>query len=314
MTDDGPPWIGTDLLTRTVPVGDAIAVIRDELLGGLDVTADPQRSSLPLDNGEMLLMPSLAGESVGVKIVTVAPGNPSVGLPRISAVYVLFDPTTLEVRALFDGNGLTALRTPAVSAVAVDALATPDASRLLVFGTGPQALGHVQAIRAVRPVAHVEVVGRNAQSAARFVERCRGMGVDSSVGSVDSVAESEIIACCTSSADPLFDGHDVPPSACVIAMGSHSPDHRELDEHLMGAADVVVEERATALREAGDVIQAIRLGALAEGDLAELTSVIRREPDPSPTRPRVFKGVGMAWQDRAVAAACWSRLPDDRRG
>lgn len=66
---------------------------------------------------------------------------------------------------------------------------------------------------------------------------------------------------------------------------------------------MVVEDTGTALREAGDVIM------VAEGsgdparavDLVELVDLVNDRVAPDWSRPRVFKGVGMSWQDLAVA-------------
>ncbi|WP_229117550.1 hypothetical protein [Enemella dayhoffiae] len=67
-----------------------------------------------------------------------------------------------------------------------------------------------------------------------------------------AVRASQVVLCCTSAPTPLFDGDWVGDGACVVAMGSHFPDQRELDGSLVGRSLVVVEDRATALREAGD--------------------------------------------------------------
>src|SRR5213078_4127826 len=118
-------------------------------------------------------------------------------LPRVQGVYLLLDGTTLAPLALLDGIALTALRTPAVSAVAVRHLATPDAARLLVFGTGPQAWGHVAAVRAVRPIGHVDVVGRRPERVAELVGHCRAAGLSAAAASPGDVAGADIVCCCT---------------------------------------------------------------------------------------------------------------------
>ena len=125
----------------------AADLLESELHAGLDPEADPPRSVLPAAAGELLVMPSTAG-AVGVKLATVAPANPARGLPRIQGAYVLFDPGTLAPVAVLDAAALTAVRTAAVSALAVRFLAAHDASRLLVWGTGPQAWAHVEAVAA----------------------------------------------------------------------------------------------------------------------------------------------------------------------
>ncbi|NEC23729.1 ornithine cyclodeaminase family protein, partial [Streptomyces parvus] len=76
------------------------------------------RAVVPLVHGQGLLMPAEYGGWYGVKVATVAPGNPARGLRRINATYLLHDSATLTPVALLDGVALTALRTPAVSVAA----------------------------------------------------------------------------------------------------------------------------------------------------------------------------------------------------
>jgi ornithine cyclodeaminase len=223
--------------------------------------------------GELLVMPARHGRYAGVKLATVAPQ----ALPRIKGVYVLFDADTLAPLTVMDGAALTTVRTPAVSAVAARHLAPAGARRLVVFGRGPQAQAHVEALA----MGDVTVLGR---------------GDDPSV-----VHDADVICCCTSSREPLFDSSLVRDDALVIAIGSHTADARELDEGLMNRATVVVESIETALTECGDVIQA----GLEADSLVTLEAVVRGEASPPPGRPRVFKSAGMAWEDLAVAAAAW---------
>jgi ornithine cyclodeaminase len=201
------------------------------------------------------------------------------GDPRIQGVCVVFDPDTLAPAAVVDGIALTNLRTAAVSALAVRHLAGPDAKRLLVFGRGPQAHAHVEALRAARPIEHVDIVGSD----------------HGDIGEL--VAAADVICCCTTAREPLFDGALVKDGATVVAIGSHEPEARETDDALAARATVVVESRTSALREAGDVIAA-RLGP---GDLVTLSELVRGEAAPRPGAPRLFKSTGMAWEDAVVA-------------
>ena len=91
--------------------------------------------------------------------------------------------------------------------------------------------------------------------------------------------------------------------ATVVAIGSHEPGARETDDALAARATVVVESRASALREAGDVILALESGAVREEELVTLAEVVRGEAAPAPGRPRLFKSTGMAWEDAVVAGA-----------
>jgi len=303
MTSDGAvPWIDAATLTGLLPMIAAIDVLEAALVGGLDPSADPPRSVVDTRHGQLLLMPTEAADRVGVKIVSVAPGNAERGLPRIQGMYLLMDAQTLAPVALMDGMAITSLRTPAMSALAVRHLAPGDASRLVVFGAGPQAWGHVAAVRAVRPLTDVVVVGRDPGRTHSFVDRLVATGVHGSVGTPDAVADADVVVCATTSADSLFDGRLIRDSACVVAVGSHEPHRRELDAKLLGRACVVVEDVATALREAGDVVLSLADGAIAVSGLLTIADIVTGRVSVDRGRPRVYKSVGMAWQDLVVAA------------
>lgn len=283
--------IGADEVRALVSWTGAIGAI-ERAVGDPD-RSGPPRIGVPVSGGELLVMPAADRSAVGVKLAGVAPGNPDKGLPRIQGAYVLFDAETLTPRALIDGTALTNLRTPAQSALVVRDTAVPDARTLLVFGTGPQAWGHVQAIRTVRPIESVTVVGRDPEHTRTFVDRLVAEGIDARSG---APTEADIVVCATTAREPVLDGRSVAGHACVVAIGSHEAAARELDATVFErAAQVVVEDVETALREAGDVIMAIADGALTADRLTPIADRRRTEGI------TVFKGVGMAWQDLAVA-------------
>ena len=101
--------------------------------------------------------------------------------------------------------------------------------------------------------------------------------------------------------------------ATVVAIGSHQPEAREIDDALVRRATVVVESRTAALREAGDVIGAIGSGALGRDQLITLAELVRGEPALDPAAPRLFKSTGMAWEDAVVAAAAVGLAPSVAR-
>jgi ornithine cyclodeaminase/alanine dehydrogenase-like protein (mu-crystallin family) len=110
----------------------------------------------------------------------------------------------------------------------------------------------------------------------------------------------------------VFDSTLLRDDAVVIAVGSHEPDARELDAALLGRATVVVEDVATALREAGDAVLAIAEGALTADDLVPMRDVVTGAVTPPADRPLVFKSVGMSWQDLVVAEAVARTVATDR--
>ncbi|MCF6473153.1 ornithine cyclodeaminase family protein [Nonomuraea sp. MG754425] len=314
------PYLDAATVERLVPMGRAVAVLEEALRAGLDPEATPHRPVVDLPAGQLLLMPAATRRYAGVKAVSIAPGNPERGLPRIQGTYLLFDGDTLAPLAAMDGIALTSLRTPAVSALAVRHLAEPGARRLVVFGSGPQAYGHVLALRAVRPVQDVTVVGRDADRAELLAARCRDLGLTARALTTPeetpgetalpepvarAVGAADLVACCTTARRPLFPGKLARDGVTVVAVGSHEPGARELDGDLVARATVVVEARGAALEEAGDVIVPIRRGTITSRHLAgNLADLIAGRVVAGPG-PRVFKSTGMAWEDLVVAAAAY---------
>jgi len=274
-----PRFISAEGVAQRLSAAQAVDALESALLGGLDPEADAPRSALELDRGQLLVMPSAAASQPVVKLISVG------GEPRIQGVCVVFDSTSLAPIAVLDGIAVTNLRTAAVSALAVRHLAVPEASRLLVFGRGPQARAHATAMRAVRPIEQVQMVGRDHAD------------VD------ELVATADIVCCCTTAREPLFDGERVADHATVVAIGSHEPDARETDDTLARRATIVVESRASALREAGDVILAIDAGATSADQLVTLSQLVRGEA----RRGRARTGLASS-----RAPACPGRTPSSR--
>jgi len=301
------PYIDGAALEQLVPMIDAVTMI-ESALRAPDL-AQPPRSVTDVVAGQLLLMPAQSAERVGVKIAAVAPNNPKHGLDRIQGVYVLMDADTLVPVALLDGVALTNLRTPAVSAVATARLATPETEELVVFGAGPQAWGHVLAMQAVRPMLRrVRVVGRSPGRVEALLARIHALGLEAAAAGPEAVADADIICTCTSATEPLFDGALLPAHAQVVAVGSHLPNVREVDISTVRRAQVVVEERGAALREAGDLVLAMEDPAIDKdhirADLRELVGGCELDP----YALTLFKSVGMAWEDLAVAALAHERF------
>ncbi len=285
-----------DFAIRPLQLVEALECV---LLDGLDPEETPPRSGVAVPAGELLLMPAATAAYAGVKIAGVAPANPGRGLPRITGSYLLLDGPTLQPLALFDGAALTALRTPAVTTLALRRLALPEAEHLVLFGAGPQAYGHLDALSCVFGLTRVTVVARSAGPAAELAGYASSLGFAATVGTPDAVADADLVVCCTTARTPLFDGALVPDHTAVAAVGSHESGAREVDGVLVERAALYVEARAAALREAGDLL----IPGVPGTRLANLSELVNGKAVVPTDRPRFFKSVGMAWQDLAVAAA-----------
>ena len=305
--------IDAQAIREALPPIDAVEAIRDALVAGFDPASASARTVVPTTAGQFLLMPSEVGAFAGVKVATVAPGNPARGLPRIQAGYLLFDAETLTLRAELDGTALTALRTPAVSIAAllpaVQRL-VGGSPRIVVFGAGPQAVGHVEMITAVLngEVGDVSFVVRSPFQAAASGTLSGSVLRAGSGEASAALGAADIVVCATTAREPLFDSREVHPDALVVAVGSHEPDARELDSALLARAQVIVEDRATALREAGDIIMAIAEDALERDSLLDMRSVVIGSQALPDNGPVVFKSTGMAWQDLVIATAVFERI------
>lgn len=298
-----PVFLDATATYAAATIGECADALEEALRTGLPGVADPPRQFMDLPNGEMLIMPSRSTGTPTIKIVTIM-ADPDGPPPRIKGIHLVCDPVTLVPAVIMDAAALTVMRTTAVSIVALRALAAPDATRLLVFGAGPQGAAHLDSIIAEWPITQVVVIARRRDRAERMVQQVRIRRPKIDIQAVDSDAadlqarEADIIACTTTATEPLFvdPGHEV----TAVAVGGHSPVGRELPGPLVARAFVAVENREAALREAGDVILPISEGLMTEADInADLTDLVRGTAPR--TGARIFKSMGMGWEDAVVS-------------
>jgi len=309
-------FITAEEITDSFSFLSAVNAIEEALLGGLDPAGDLPRSILPIEKGELLLMPSTSVEGSGIKVLTIAPNNPALNEPRIQGIYLLFDKENLAISSILDGAALTTYRTPAISFAAVRKgleLSRGEIS-VVVFGSGPQAISHIQTLAALDvKVTSVVFVVRDIEKAQKRIPDVAQMGLTSDCAIQILGAEShevnqhlqqaDLVIAATTARTPLFDSTHLKQSVIVIAVGSHEPDIREIDSKLIARAQVVVETRASALREAGDVIMAIGDGSISAQSLHELADVVCGRTTLNREQPIFFKSSGMSWEDLVIARA-----------
>jgi ornithine cyclodeaminase/alanine dehydrogenase-like protein (mu-crystallin family) len=251
----------------------------------------PVRVVVPVaDHGGFFgVMPAYAG-ALGAKLVTWFPNNE--GLPTHHAVIQLFRPETGEPLVTMDGTLITEMRTGAVSAVATDRLARPDAAVLAVLGAGVQARSHLEALRLVRSFRDVRVW--SPRTAGEFAA---AHGVRAVASAEEAVRGADVIVVATMSRVPVLMGAWLSPGVHINAVGAVRPDWRELDDEVLARARVFVESREAASRESGDVIAS--RGIVAE--IGELVAGTARGRD-SADEITLFKSVGVAVEDVATAS------------
>ena len=279
--------------------------------------------TIPLDarpDATLLLMPAWNPEGLGgVKFVNVNPGNAAVGMPAVSASYLLFDAQTGRHLALLDGGEITNRRTAAAAALAASYLAPTEARRLLVVGAGRVAGNLPDAFRAVRPIEDIVVWDIDAGMAGRLAKRLTGAGlrVSTATDLEAAVADADIVSCATLATEPLIRGAWLKAGQHLDLIGSFTPGMREADDDAVRRARVYIDTEA-ALKESGDLIAPIRSGALAEGEIAgDLFGLCRGTAAGRAAGREItmFKATGTALADLAAATLAHknsARTPDHR--
>jgi thiomorpholine-carboxylate dehydrogenase len=253
--------------------------------------------SVAAHGGWFAVMPAVYGGVMGAKMVTFYPKNVELAKHTHMAMIHLFRADTGEPLAMMDGRLITEMRTAAVSAVAVDLLARPEAKVLGILGSGVQARSHVQALARVRRFDEIRVWSRSEGNARRFAEE-----VGARVMTAEEVVSgADVVLTLTSSPVPILQGRWLKKDAMVCAVGAVTPDRRELDDEAMRGA-VVVESREAALREPGDILLSNAQVTAEIGELLQGAVIDRMD------RPVVFKSVGIAIEDIAAAKLVYDRV------
>jgi len=254
-----------------------------------------------------------AGGYVGVKVVTVSPDNNQIGKPAVMGLYLLLDGATGEPRALIDGQRLTQWRTACASALAASYLAREDASRLLIVGAGALSGFLAKAHSAIRKIDTIRIWNRTRANAERVAAELAGQGLPASAADdLDTeLTQADIISSATISETPLIKGALLKPGAHVDLVGGFTPIMREADDTAIQRADVFVDTRGGATKEAGDIVQPLASGVLTleaiRGDLYDLTRGAAKGRQDA-RAITLFKSVGAAIEDLAAGIAVYEKL------
>lgn len=299
-------YTSEDQIRRVLTYEALIPAIRQALINySAGRVEQPLRSVLRVKDqlgnpsGWFAVMPVIAGEFMAVKTVTFFPGNK--GLPTHLATIELLDRVTGEPLAVMDGRLITEMRTAAVSAVAVEALA-PDAKTLGILGSGVQARSHIEALRLIHPAfrepGSIRVWSRNPDNAAALAKELNATAV-----AIEEAASSDVVVTVTSATQPVLHGKWLSHKSLVVAVGAVGPQLRELDDEVMEGC-LIAESRQGSENESGDVI-------LSRAKVyAEIGEILSGSAPIPPQGRRVFKSLGMAIEDLTGAALVWQALKE----
>lgn len=286
----------------------------------------PERTVIELSNKKdaVLFMPAYIPKTrgIGIKTVSVFPGNVTKNIPTVTAQILLINPDTGEVLCIIDGGIVTALRTGAVSGLATDILSRRDAENLGVFGAGVQAKTQIEAIQEVRRIKRVKIYDINPASARKLADEmnetnvylCQFQAVESQETVVNG---SDIVVTATTSETPVFDGNLLNPGTHINAIGSFKPGVREVDDTTVRRSRIFVDSTSHALKEAGDLIIPIGNGTISENDIqSDLGGLVAGEKSGRINAEEItfFKAVGMATEDIAVAQRIYRKAEEHNLG
>ena len=306
-------FIDAETTRRHLGFAPLIGALRQMFVEGCEV---PLRHTHSVGEGTLLLMPAWrAGRKLGLKTVTIFPGNSAVGQPGLHSTYLLFDAATGVPLAQLDGNQITSRRTAAAAALAASFLARADASRLLIVGSGRVASLIAEAMQVVRPLAEVVVWNHRSASAEALAARLREQGF-SACASTDlaaAVAAADIVSCATLSNTALIRGEWLRPGTHLDLIGSFTPAMCEADAACFQRSHVYV-DTLEALAKSGDVLRAIEAGAFDEQRLAGTLAELCRGTRPGRSdaaQITLFKAVGSALEDLAAAECVFAGVQAD---
>ena len=265
-------------------------------------------------NGEvdstLLLMPAWSNgttkdQYLGVKLVTVMPGNTARKMPGLYSTYILYNKVTGEQLAILDGNTITGRRTVATSALASKYLSRSNSSKLLVIGAGRVASLLAEAHAATRPIRFVKVWNINPANAEKLVSHLNALGFAAKLSEnlEADVKEADIITSATLSTEPIINGDWLQEGTHVDLIGAFTPKMRESDDLTIKKSKVYIDTEE-ALDEAGDIVQPLKSGIINKTHIkATLTDLIRgdakgRVNDRDIT---LFKAVGTGLADLVAA-------------
>jgi len=298
-------------VARTLSMRDAIAALRTAFTQhGHGAGAVLARGRAAAEHAGHAVTISAMGAALpasgvaGAKIYSTVAG-------QFNFVIVLFSSVTGEVLATIEANELTRLRTSAATAVAVECLARKEARVLSVFGAGLQAHAHVEALMMIHPFNRVLVCARSgAAEFADWITEKFHMSAQAT-DAATAASQGEVIICATRSSEALFDGALIRPGTMIAAVGTSKPTARELDDSLLGRAQLIaVEWLPAAMAEAGEFARA----AAGVIDLARVVELGKLLADGGaykghPSDIVVYKSVGIGLEDVALAKLVWERMP-----
>ena len=308
-------FISAQKIRKIIRFNSLISEIENVYKNDSDVPLRQVYNISPKNNSDqLLLMPAFSKEGYyGVKLLNVFDNNPLIGLPRINAIYIMYDRKNGNILAAFDGTEITKQRTSVMSAIASKYLSKKESKKLLVLGTGALIPYMIRAHCSVRPIEEILIWGRNTNKVKKIVKFYKDSNYRvSSVDCLeDACAMADIITSATSSKKEFIKGSWLNKSVHIDLVGAHTKQMAELDAYGFSLGEIYVDDKEAVLVEAGDLINSINLDFInkrnIKADIKQLIieNKIRRNNKKKIT---IYKSVGHALSDLATAIYIFKKL------
>jgi ornithine cyclodeaminase/alanine dehydrogenase-like protein (mu-crystallin family) len=261
------------------------------------------------------VMPGAMGARApfGAKLISVFPENFAKGIQSHQGLVIVFDPENGAPVCVVHAGEITAIRTAAASAVATDALARKNASRMAILGYGEQAATHARAISKVRKLQSIKIWGRSPERARTLAEQLQtelAIPVSSAGHVQEAVAEADIICTVTSASEPILKGAWVRAGTHVNLVGSSHAGPVEVDNDLVVHSRFIADSREGVLAQGAEFLRAKAAGLIGDDHIvAEIGQVLAGEIEGrrSPEEITVYKSLGHVVQDLSTAWALYSQ-------
>jgi ornithine cyclodeaminase/alanine dehydrogenase-like protein (mu-crystallin family) len=322
-----PVFINKETIASLLPMTECISVMEKtfrSLASGNCVQPLRPLMWLPDKKGLLGMMPGYAGDIdvMGIKVISVFPGNKNSGYSSHQGVVVLFETKNGRPICIADADEITAIRTPAASAVATNLLAKKDAETLSILGSGLQAARHIEAMLLVRKIKKIILWSRNELHAKELAEKIVAK-VDISIAKnpEEAVRDIDIICTVTGSADPLIKGEWVSKGTHINAVGACTSTARELDTVTILKSKLFTDSYESLYHEAGDFIIPKNEGAIdnshVKGEIGEIL-LEKKNGRTGNDDITVFKSLGLAVEDifsvDHIYRKLTGKLNDERNG
>ena len=307
--------IGRDEVAQRLTYELCIPLVRQAMIAlSAGETRQLLRSIIPLADGHMFgIMPGALGARgmFGAKLISIFPDNFAQGIPSHQGVVVLFDGKSGAPVCIVDAGAITAIRTAAASAVASDALARPDSTRLAILGYGEQALTHARAMMHVRPITDITVWGRDAGRARAFADEVSAELSIPAIPCADvqtAVAEADIVCAVTNAREPILLGRWLRPGTHVNLVGSGHAGPVEVDNDLVVMSRFIADSREGVLAQGAEFLNAKAAGLVDDRHVVgEIGQVLAGDLEGRQSIDQItaYKSLGHVVQDLAAAKALY---------